>query len=151
MDASVYAPVTDMLRRLGWDIETAQDAGLTGKIDDTKWVIYARKRNRIGITFDELRAKQGEKVSRELRRRGGKIIRINGAHNEYRAIGKLLYHFHDWYPFLKNSEGISVLSDIRPQGFKNLTPEEYHQNYHRVDAQLFKPYLERKKKTYLNL
>ena len=25
-----------MLRNLGWDVETAQDAGLTGKIDDTK-------------------------------------------------------------------------------------------------------------------
>jgi hypothetical protein len=144
-DASVYAPVTLMLSQLGWDIETAQHAGLTGKIDDTKWVIYARKHNRIAITFDELKAKQGVKVSRELRQRGGKIVRVNGACNEYRAIGKLLYHYREWYTFLTANNGISVISEPGPQKFKNYTPEEYHQHYHHLDAELFTNYLEKRK------
>jgi len=145
MDASVYAPVTAMLRLLGWDVESAEQAGLTGKIDDVKWVIHARKCNRVGVTFDELRARQGEKVSRELRRHGGKVLRINGAYNPFRAIGKLLYHYSDWHPFLRNNDGVSVLSDVRPQGCKNYTPEEYHLHYHRIDAVLFAGYLEKRK------
>jgi hypothetical protein len=134
-----------MLRQLGWDIETAQDVGLTGKIPDVKWVIHARKKHRISLTFDELKAKEGETVSRELRKRGGKIIRINGAGNEFRAIGKLLYHYQEWYPFLKDNNGVAVLSDIRPQGCKTYTPEEYHQHYHRRDAKLFEKYLKKRK------
>ncbi|MDD5288470.1 MAG: hypothetical protein PHY28_05095 [Dehalococcoidales bacterium] len=146
MDASVYAPVADMLLRIGWDIETAKQAELTDKINDTKWVIYARRQKRIAVTFDELKAKQGEQVSRELRRHGGSIIRINGARNEYRAIGKLLYHFYDWYPFLQANNGVSVISDTGAQGYKNYTPEEYHQHYHPIDAQIFTTYLTNKKK-----
>ena len=135
-----------MLVRLGWDIETAQQAGLTGKIDDTKWVIYARRCKRIGLTFDELKAKQGEKVSRELRKRGGKVIRINGAYNEYKAIGKLLYHFYDWYEFLMKNNGVAVVSEPKPQGCHCFTPEEYHQRFHRIDAELFTKYLENRKR-----
>lgn len=145
MDASVYEPVTDMLRQLGWNIETAKEAGLTGKIDDTKWIVHARKVDRIAITFDELRAKQGAKISRELRRHGGKVVKVNGKLDEYRAIGKLLYHFNDWCQFLKNNNGISVLADMKPQGCKNFTPEAYHHHYHRTDAELFIKYLKRRK------
>ena len=149
MDASVYAPVTDILLRLEWDVETAEQAKLTGKIDDTKWIIHARKEKRIAVTFDELKGEQGAKVSRELRKRGGSIIRINGAWNEFRAIGKLLYHYPDWYPFLKTNNGISVISSIESVGFKNYTPEEYHLHYHKIDAELFTQYLnKRKKRTY---
>ena len=70
-DASVPVPVVDLLIKLGWDVETAEDAVLTGKIDDTIWVVYARQRDRIAITFDELKAEQGARVSCELRLRGG--------------------------------------------------------------------------------
>ncbi|MBN1226781.1 MAG: DUF5615 family PIN-like protein, partial [Deltaproteobacteria bacterium] len=64
-DASCNQRVVDILYKLGWDIETAKDAGLTGKIDDTIWVIHARSNHRISLTFDELSKKQGEDISRE--------------------------------------------------------------------------------------
>src|SRR4030043_2119479 len=118
-----------MLTRLGWDIETAEDAELIGTIDDTIWVKHARKGKRIGLTFDELKANQGVKVSRELRRRGGKIIRINSAGNPYWAIGKLLYHYPEWMDFFKENDGVAVISEPKPQGCKCYTPEEYHQHF----------------------
>jgi hypothetical protein len=132
---------------LGWDIETAQQANLTGKIDDVVWVIYARKHNRIGITFDKLRAEQGEKVARELRLNGGHVIRIQGGpeQNEYRAVGKLLFHLPEWYPFLTSNNGVSVISDVRTASCKNCTPEVYHQKYHHVDAEQFTEYLKKQK------
>jgi len=134
-----------MLRQLGWDIETAEEAKLTGKIPDYKWVAHARKNHRIAITFDELKGEHGEKVSRELRRYGGQVVRINGARNEYRAIGKLLYHFRDWYLFLQQGDGISVISDVGAHGFNNYTPQAYHQHFHKLNAKLFEEYIERRK------
>ena len=136
---------------MNWDVETACDASLTGKIDDTIWVIHARKNNRIAITFDELKAQQGKKISRELRSNGGRIIRIQGGpeQNTYRSVGKLLFHYQDWYPFLSQNDGISVVSDVRTASCRNYTPEEYHHHYHRTDAEQFEKYLEgRKHKPY---
>lgn len=135
-----------MLAALGWDIQTAQDVGLTGKIDDVEWVIHSRKVNRIAITFDELKAEQGVIISRELRRRGGKIVRVNGRLNDYKAIGKILYHFLEWYPFLIENDGVAVLGETKPQGCTCYTPEEYHQHYHLKDSQKFaSEYLKNKK------
>ena len=136
---------------MGWDIETAKQAGLTGKIDDVVWVKYAREHKRISLTFDELRAEQGIRVTRELRLYGGQIIRLQGGsdQNKYRAVGRLLFYYPDWYPFLSKSDGISVISDVRNQVCKNFTPEAYHQKYHRTDAEQFKVYLgKRIKKPY---
>jgi hypothetical protein len=126
---------------LGWDVETAQDAKLTGKIDDVDWVIHAREHNRIGITFDELKAQQGEKVSKELRLNGGRIIRIQGGpeQDKYRAVGKLLFHYSQWHPFLINNDGVSVISDTKL--CRNYTPEEYHHKYHPIDAEQFTEYI----------
>lgn len=142
-DASVVKPVVDLLERLGWDVETAQDAGLTGKIDDVVWVVHARQHNRIGITFDELKAEQGEKISQELRLNGGRIIRIQGGpeQNKYRTVGKLLFHYPEWYPFLNNSNGVSVIADVRTQSCRNYTPEEYHHKYHPTNAEQFTEYI----------
>lgn len=145
-DASVDARFTTMLSRLGWDVKTAQQAGLTGKIPDVKWVIYARKHHRIAITFDELRGQHGEEVSRELRRRGGKIVRVSGSSDPFRSIGKLLYHYPNWYRFLKDNNGVSVIHDINPQRCKNFTPEEYHHTCHPTDAKLFEEYLKKRRK-----
>ncbi|MBA7505275.1 hypothetical protein ES706_03941 [subsurface metagenome] len=146
-DASVNQQVVDLLRQLGWDIETAQQANLTGKIDDVAWVIYAREHNRIAITFDELRAEQGERVARELRQNGGHIIRIQGGpeQDKYRAVGKLLFHYPDWYPFLTNNNGVSIIADVRTASCRNCTPEEYHQKYHPTDAEQFNRYLKKRK------
>lgn len=119
---------------------------MTGKINDVVWVKHARKHRRISITFDELTAKQGEEVSQELRLRGGKIIRLQGGpeQDKYRALGKLLFHYPDWYPFLFTNNGVSVIADIRIQSCKNYTPEKYHQKYHPIDAVQFTEYLEKR-------
>jgi len=158
-DASANARVIDLLLQLGWDVETAQQAGLTGKIDDVVWIRYAKKHGRIAITFDELKGQQGEKVSRELRQRGGNVLRVQGGpeQNKYRAVGKLLFHYPEWYPFLSASDGVSVISDVRRQSCRSYTPEQYHQHCHPVDAEQFteylksrrqrKPYRPRKRKT----
>ena len=133
--------------KLGWDVETAEDADLTGSINDVVWVVHAREQGRIGITFDELRAEQGVKVCHELRKRGGKIIRIQGGpeQDKYRSIGKLLFHYPDWYYFLSYNDGVSVISDIGKQNCRNCTPEKYHQTYHKTDAEQFEKYIESKK------
>ncbi|MFC2008164.1 hypothetical protein ACFLT0_00610, partial [Chloroflexota bacterium] len=120
-----------------------QDAKLTGKINDVVWVIHARKHNRISITFDELKAKQGEEVSHELRLNGGRIIRIQGGpeQDKYRAVGKLLFHYPEWHPFLTDNNGVSVIADVRIQSCRNYTPREYHHKYHPTDAEQFTEYL----------
>lgn len=66
MDANCNARVSDMFCKLEWDVETAKQANLIDKIDDTAWIKHARKDHRIGITFDELQKEQGVRVSREL-------------------------------------------------------------------------------------
>lgn len=140
------APVVDMLSRLGWDVETAEQAGLTGKINDTKWVVHARKHGRIAITFDELRGEQGADVSRELRLRGGKVIRVQGGPEQspYRALGRLLYHYPEWHPSLSENDGVSILSDTK-HNCSNHSPEQFHHKCHRIDAEQFTEYLAARK------
>jgi hypothetical protein len=135
-----------MLLCLGWDVETAKHAKLDGKINDTIWLIYSRKNERIGITCDELKAEQGEEVSRELRKHGGKIIRINGSQNEYHLIGKLLYHYPCWYKYfvVEKNNGVSVISELKENGCINYSPVEYHQHFHQTDAIQFNEYLEKR-------
>jgi hypothetical protein len=142
--------VIDLLVRLGWDVETAQQAKLTGKIDDVIWVKYARKRKRISITFDELRAGQGARVAIELRKHSGKIIRVQGGpeQNEYRAVGKLLFHLPEWYPFFLSNNGVAIISDIR-HNCRTYTPEQYQQKFYPTQAEQFTKYLKvRKRKVY---
>jgi hypothetical protein len=138
-----------MLCKLGWDIETAVQAGLTGKIDDTRWVKHARKNKRISITFDYLQKEQGIRICHELRKYGGKIIRIQGGpeQNPYHALGKLLFHYPMWYKFLEtdNNDGVCVISDIRLQSCKSYTPEQYHQDNYPLDAEQFNKYIEKQK------
>lgn len=141
----------DLLRKIEWDIETAKQAKLTGKIPDVIWVIHARDNHRIGITFDELRAKQGLEIASELQLRGGKVIRIQGGPSQhpFRAIGKLLFHYEEWGNFFEESDGLCVISDTnRP--CRMCTPEEYLQIYHHLNAEQFKTYLnEYKKRPYV--
>lgn len=139
--------VVELLRQIGWNVETAHEAGLSGKVEDVDLAIYARNNKRIYITFDELRAEQGEKVSRELRKNGGHVIRIQGGadQDKFRIVGKILFHYPEWYPFLSANSGISLISDIRKQSCVNWPPKEYHHRYHRLDAEQFTEYLEKRK------
>lgn len=135
------------MRQLGWNVETAQEASLTGKIDDVVWVRYARNHDRIAITFDELRAEQGVKISRELLRKGGRIIRIQGGpeQDKYRAVGKLLFHYPDWHPFLNENNGVSIIADVRTASCNNYTPGQYHQRFYSTRAKQFIKYLQKRR------
>jgi hypothetical protein len=147
----VVKPVVDLLRKLDWDVETAKQAKLTGKMPDVVWVIYARDNHRIGITFDEIRAKQGLDIASELKLRGGKVIRIQGgpAQHPFRAIGKLLFHYEDWNQFFNECDGVCVISDTN-KPCRNCTPEQYIQFYHHLNTEQFNKYLnEYKKRPYI--
>ena len=124
-------------------METAQQAKLTSKIPDVEWVIHARDNHRIGITFDELKAKQGLDIASELKLRGGKVIRIQGGPEQhpFRAIGKLLFHYEDWYEFFYDYDGVCVISDTR-RPCRTCTPEQYIQHYHHLDTEQFNKYLD---------
>jgi len=129
--------------QIGWDVETAYEAGLHIEKDDTVLLIYARNNDRILLTFDKLEGEQGCKVSRELRQNGGRVVRINGgpSQNEHRVLGKILFHYPDWNPWLKKHQGIVIIADIRKQSCICYTPREYHCKYHQTDAKQFETYL----------
>jgi hypothetical protein len=132
-----------LLNKLDWDIETAKQAKLTHKIPDVKWVIHARNHHRIGVTFDELRAKQGLDIASELTLRGGKLIRLQGGPGQhpYRAIGKLLFHYETWHNFLCDCDGVCVISDTnRP--CRTCTPQQYIHRYHHLNTEQFNKYLD---------
>lgn len=128
-------------------METAYEAGLSGKIDDVQLLIYARENDRIFLTFDDLKAEHGQQIDHELRAGGGKILQIHGGADQekHRIVGKILFHYLDWGQFLSINDGISIISDIR-HNCRNLLPEEYHQRYHATDAEQFTEYLEEKKR-----
>lgn len=58
-DTHTNQRVVELLRKLGWDIETAYEAGLAGKHDDVVLVAHARQNNRIYVTFDDFKGQQG--------------------------------------------------------------------------------------------
>lgn len=135
-----------MLRKLDWDIETAYQAGLAGKVLDVNLLKYARGNNRIYLTFDELRGQHGRDIGRELRKYGGNMVQIRGGDDEdkYHIIGKLLFYYPDWYPFQIKHDGVSVISDLK-KNCVNYTPEGWHQKFHKVDAAQFAEYLKKQK------
>jgi hypothetical protein len=135
-----------MLRKLGWDIETAHEAKLDGKVKDVNLLIYARGHDRIFLTFDKLDGEEGENVGRELRTNGGNIIQIHGGaeQSKYRAIGKLLFYYPEWYPFQVKCDGVSVISDIKHNCI-NYPPEGWHHKFHKLDAEQFTAYLKKQK------
>lgn len=135
------------MRKLDWDLETAEQAKLNRKIPDVQWVIYARENHRIGITFDELRAKQGLDIASELKLRGGKLIRIQGGPEQhpFRSVGKLLFHYEDWYKYFSDCEGVCVISDTN-KPCRICTPEQYIQRYHHLNIAQFNEYLTAYKK-----
>lgn len=117
------------------------------KIPDVRWVIYAREHHRTGITFDELRAQQGLDIASELKLHGGKVIRIQGGPEQhpYRSVGKLLFHYEDWYQFFKDSDGVCVISDTN-KPCRLCNPEQYVQRYHHLNIEQFNEYLTAYKK-----
>ncbi|MBI4322304.1 MAG: hypothetical protein HY675_27745 [Chloroflexi bacterium] len=136
----------EKLRKLEWDVQTAHEAGMAHKIVEDQLVHYATTQERIFLTFDELRGEHGERVSRELRENGGKVIKVGGgpAQDPYRAVGKLLFHYPVWHAFFNAQDGVAAVEDLK--GCKTFRPDEYHHKYHSTDARQFDAYLEARKK-----
>ena len=109
-DSNTSQRFVEILQKLGWDIQTAYEAGLAGKNVDVPYITHARKEQRIFLTFDDLRAEHGVQVAQELRLNGGKVIRVAGGpgQDDYRALGKLLFHYPEWQPFLDTQSGVAV-------------------------------------------
>jgi hypothetical protein len=146
-DANALGPFSELLRKLGWDVRTACDEGLAGKVGDDKLVHRATELDRIFITLDELRAQHGKDVARELRTNGGKVIQIKGGTGQhpYKALGRLLFHFIEWEQFLHVKDGVVVISDIG-HNCMTYTPRRYHHRFHQTDVKQFEQYLAKRRR-----
>jgi hypothetical protein len=103
------------LRQLGHEVTTAHEQNLDQEKDDSKLVARAHVLGAVFLTFDDLRAQSGMRVAREIAVNGGRAIRIGGGPDQpdERALGRLLFHWPEWYPKLKRNDGLVEISDIK--------------------------------------
>jgi hypothetical protein len=114
-DAQTNIRVVEMLRALGWHMETVYEHGLGNEPADERLVAWARDHGFVFLTFDYFRGMTRPRVMAELRERGGKVLQVLGGPEQppERAVGRLLFHFPDWSPSLDSQDGLAVISDIR--------------------------------------
>lgn len=146
--ADIQAPIqfVRMLRELGWDVARAQDHNQDGKSDETV-LSTATSLNRVLISFDYFRPPTRVRIATELRDRGGRVIRIGGGPDQgpERALGKFLFHYAEWCPWMEANEGKIEISDIA-QKLKMRARDDIHVEIRRVDGTQFDDYLEDKAK-----
>lgn len=135
-----------MLRGIGWDIATVQQHNLESVDDDAILVAAARKMNRVLLSFDYMKGMQRVSVADELRNNGGRLIRVGGGPDKpaERSVGKLLFHYETWYPWLEVNEGRVEIADIK-QRCSMIHRAEIRAGVRQVDTPPFDPYLEAKK------
>jgi hypothetical protein len=104
-----------MLRAIGWEVHTVYEQGIEREKRDEILVAFARAMGCVFITFDDLRGAAGVAVGREVKRRGGKVIVIGGGPDQppERALGRLLFHWPEWHPFLEKHDGRVNISDTK--------------------------------------
>ena len=141
-DAQFPQPLVDLLRRVGWDVRTVYEEETEGEADDSRHIIYARSLERVFMTFDLLRGQSGARVAAELILRGGKVIQIRNGPQQplMRALGRLLFHYPEWQPFLAKTDGVALVSDIR-NPCRMYTPRQYSQSIRNIDRPHFDEYL----------
>ena len=95
------------------------------------------------LPLDLLRGQSGARVAAELILRGGKVIQIRNGPEQplMKALGRLLFHYPEWQPFLTKGDGVAVISDIR-NPCKLYTPQEYSQTIHDTSRPHFDEYLD---------
>ena len=115
-DAQTRQSLVELLRKLGHEVTTAQEQALHAEKDDSVLVRWAQTFDHIFITFDDLRAESGMRVAREIKVDGGKVIKIGGgpAQEPERALGKLLFHWHDWIARFEEEDGVVEIGDLKP-------------------------------------
>ncbi len=93
---------------------------------DAEQLKAARGLDRILISFDEFRGKDGAEVAAKLQLNGGRIVQLSRGPQQriYRSFAKLLSHFDEWMDFLQAQRGVVVLHDLR-QKPTFYTVEEY--------------------------
>ena len=104
--------------------------------------IHARDLGRVFLTFDQLRGQSGARVAAELILRGGKVVQIRNGPEQplMKALGRLLFHYPEWQPFLVKRDGVAVVSDIRNH-CKLYTPHGYSQTIRDLNRPHFDEYL----------
>ena len=143
-DTQFPQPLVDLLRMLGWDVRTTYDEGTENEADDSRHIIHSRSLDRVFMTFDLLRGQSGARVAAELILRGGKVVQIRNGPEQplMRALGRLLFHHPQWQPFLAESDGVAVVSDIRSD-CKLYPPRLYSQKIGSIVRHHFDEYLRR--------
>ncbi len=103
-----------MLRQIGHEVRTALEEGLQQEVD-AKLVARANLLGAIFLTFDDLRGQSGMEVAQEIAVNGGKVIRIGGGPDQpdEKALGRLLFHWPEWYRRLDKRDGLVEISDIK--------------------------------------
>jgi hypothetical protein len=141
-DAQTSSIFVDMLRGLGWDVETVHQHGLSNEKHDERLVAFARRRGCIFISFDKFGAAVAVDVAKEIYEHGGKVIRIGGGPQQppTRALGRLLFHMDEWQPFLEQNDGLVILSDLK-NPCKKHARAEIRDIIRRSDQPLFDEYL----------
>ena len=141
-DAQFPQPLVELLRRVGWDVRTTYEEGTEGEADDSRHIIHARDLGRVFLTFDQLRGQSGARVAAELILRGGKVVQIRNGPEQplMKALGRLLFHYPEWQPFLVKRDGVAVVSDIRNH-CKLYTPHGYSQTIRDLNRPHFDEYL----------
>lgn len=114
-DAQVNFLIVQMLRAIGWVVETVYEHGLDREKDDARLVAWAREHGFVFLSFDEFRGQTRVSVAEELRERGGRVITVGGGPDQppERALGRLLFHYPEWFPFLQANEGRVHISDTK--------------------------------------
>lgn len=141
------ASVVQALRGLDWDIIAARDTDLSPTAKDHECVAYAHSHGRIFLTFDKLRGQSGALVAKQIREFGGRVLKVRGGpeQNTYRAVGRILFHYSEWAPFLDEQDGVADLSDLRH--CKLFTSSKYLHLAYSTGAKQFEDYLLRKRKS----
>jgi len=144
-DSQTSALFVDALRKLGWEIETVYQHGLEREKDDARLVAWARTFDFVFLTFDNLRGEQGARVAREIRERRGKVISIWGGPNQSieRALGRLLFHYPDWFPFLERYDGRVDITDLRNL-CKMLPRSKLRGSFRQTGERQFEDYIEKR-------
>ena len=139
--------LVETLRLLQWDVVAAHETDLPNIAPDDEVVAFAHRQGRTTLTFDKMRGESGQSVAMQIRESGGRVIRIPGGPQQsaYTSSGRLLFHHHEWHPFLTRQDGVAILSDVR-HPCKLYTPKEYLKIAHPRQAQQFEDYLRRKRK-----
>ena len=143
-DAQVPYPLVDMLRRIGWDVRRVQDEGTQDEKDDAKHLIMAREQGRIFLTFDVLTGEEAARIAAELVLNGGKVLEIRRGPDQpfMKSLGRLLFHYPEWEPFLSRNEGLVSISGLGNNS-KVFTPSQYSQTIRASARHHFEEYIKK--------